>query len=675
MACVCRVCIIGCGFFGACIARAIANRHTVTIYEASSTILSGASRVNQCRVHYGYHYPRSNDTVNEVRSSIVSFESLFGDAIRYTGDKFKHYYCIVRDESHIDASQYEVFMERHGLFFKKDWFLLASPELLSGCYLTAEPTFDHSKARRIAASFLECSGVDVRTNSTVTNIQRTRDNTFMVTVAGVDDEQEFDVVINATYSNVNIINRMLGVPLREYRYETVEEFVIETPPSLRGIGFGLFDGPFWGIEPFGDGTVHVTADVVHGRLVQQVSKFPPNMDVHILDGVDERFDAWCAHARRLMPALPELTLKYPIHATRILLPGNLTDSRPTVIENPIPGYWYIFSGKIISSVRTGDTIAAHIEKYMGNVPYKGVVVGGSGRIGRYHVQWLERCGLDVTSVGRDWRNAILDADIVSICSPTECHLETLRACLHRRDIRVILVEKPIVASHQIDALRVLIQEANDEHMLRGRSVFINFQLTLLCPILRILAGKDAPTKRFVFCWSPRPENVQDHNPLFWWHSLAPHGFAVLYRLLPGKPFHVQCTSPTTIIGERVHASFVVHNIECTFIVGPSPDMDRYFEIDDARIAYAVVAPQVTLTRDTRRFRQTDPLHAYIREATRRINGEIEMDLIELDDALPIMEAQLKCYSHLPYPFCTRCPRLHMAAVELVTCLHSVGPGT
>ena len=36
-------------------------------------ILNGASRANQMRFHQGYHYPRSIQTLNEVKNSIKVF--------------------------------------------------------------------------------------------------------------------------------------------------------------------------------------------------------------------------------------------------------------------------------------------------------------------------------------------------------------------------------------------------------------------------------------------------------------------------------------------------------------------------------------------------------------------------------------------------------------------------
>ena len=62
--------IVGGGFYGCCLAlylRSISNR--VLLVEAGDTLLDRASRVNQARVHTGFHYPRS--ALTAVKSMLL----------------------------------------------------------------------------------------------------------------------------------------------------------------------------------------------------------------------------------------------------------------------------------------------------------------------------------------------------------------------------------------------------------------------------------------------------------------------------------------------------------------------------------------------------------------------------------------------------------------------------
>ena len=49
------------------------RHYLVDLYEKNNDILMAGSDVNQCRVHRGYHYPRSDETVQELLNANESF--------------------------------------------------------------------------------------------------------------------------------------------------------------------------------------------------------------------------------------------------------------------------------------------------------------------------------------------------------------------------------------------------------------------------------------------------------------------------------------------------------------------------------------------------------------------------------------------------------------------------
>ena len=62
--------IIGGGFYGCCLAlylRSISDR--VLVVEAADRLMTRASRVNQARIHTGFHYPRS--ALTAVKSMVL----------------------------------------------------------------------------------------------------------------------------------------------------------------------------------------------------------------------------------------------------------------------------------------------------------------------------------------------------------------------------------------------------------------------------------------------------------------------------------------------------------------------------------------------------------------------------------------------------------------------------
>jgi predicted NAD/FAD-binding protein len=61
-----KIAVIGSGFFGITTALILSKKHQVDVYEKEKKILNGASFANQFRFHLGFHYPRSQKTVNEI---------------------------------------------------------------------------------------------------------------------------------------------------------------------------------------------------------------------------------------------------------------------------------------------------------------------------------------------------------------------------------------------------------------------------------------------------------------------------------------------------------------------------------------------------------------------------------------------------------------------------------
>ena len=64
-----KIAIIGTGFFGLTTGLFLSKKHKVEVFEKNKTILNGASSANQFRFHLGYHYPRSQKTVKEIKAS------------------------------------------------------------------------------------------------------------------------------------------------------------------------------------------------------------------------------------------------------------------------------------------------------------------------------------------------------------------------------------------------------------------------------------------------------------------------------------------------------------------------------------------------------------------------------------------------------------------------------
>ena len=111
-----KIAIIGGGIFGVQIAIKLSKNHSVEIFEKNGNILNSASGINQYRLHRGYHYPRSNETVQSSLYSENKFRKEFSDAII---DNNEHYYCIAKENSFTNSEQYIKFCKSNNLEFIK----------------------------------------------------------------------------------------------------------------------------------------------------------------------------------------------------------------------------------------------------------------------------------------------------------------------------------------------------------------------------------------------------------------------------------------------------------------------------------------------------------------------------------------------------------------------------
>ena len=94
-------------------------------------IFKGSSGYNQFRLHTGFHYPRSSDTIKETKENYKKFIKLYKKFIFFPKNNI---YCIAKKKSLIDSKTYEIIMKSHKLKFKKKKnFLLQNVEATYNC--------------------------------------------------------------------------------------------------------------------------------------------------------------------------------------------------------------------------------------------------------------------------------------------------------------------------------------------------------------------------------------------------------------------------------------------------------------------------------------------------------------------------------------------------------------
>ncbi|OUX36068.1 MAG: hypothetical protein CBE33_06715 [Candidatus Pelagibacter sp. TMED273] len=114
-----KILILGAGWYGCHIGLYLKDTgHNVTIFEKESKIFFGASGFNQFRLHKGFHYPRSSETIYEIQKNYKKFIKKYRNFIYYPKNNL---YCIAKKISLIDAKTYEIILKSHYLDYKKKY--------------------------------------------------------------------------------------------------------------------------------------------------------------------------------------------------------------------------------------------------------------------------------------------------------------------------------------------------------------------------------------------------------------------------------------------------------------------------------------------------------------------------------------------------------------------------
>lgn len=362
------VAVVGGGIFGILSALEIAKKgYQVIIFEKQDEILKGASFINQCRVHMGYHYPRDERTARESRSAAGDFEKMFSPAIR----TIHNYYMMAKEGSLTSAEEYVAFCKKLGLPHAPAWpkGVNISKHKIGVSLKVPERIFDADKLRDLLkAKLAKASSVALLTGSKVVGLKRAgRVFEVQYESGGMVNTARFAAVINAAYDQANAINSLAGLPLSDYLYETIELLVMRTP--WKGVGWFLGDGPFLGAIPFGFSNLHLMYDVDISVLERVVGPLPNLKRSISYHNEPKRLKARLAryHTKweAILPDIKKYTHVYSLYTTRMVLPKvEKTDARPTLTHELMPGMWQIFSGKITTSVPQSIELAKKVDAYL-----------------------------------------------------------------------------------------------------------------------------------------------------------------------------------------------------------------------------------------------------------------------------------------------------------------------
>jgi hypothetical protein len=341
-----KIAVAGAGIYGATAAIRLAERgHQVTLFDPLG-VMRAASAINQYRVHSGYHYPRSPETITETLEARREFIQAFAPAIVRNS---RHYYAIPREGSRTRPQEYEQIMRSHGLPLharRPEWMNF---EYIDQCYEVDENIYDPDLLRSVIESRL--NALRIRFEQTV----------FLREMRG-----DYDFVVWATYG--------MGASrdiFRIAKYQVAEKILIALPPELQGIALVVVDGPFTAFDPYGNSRHSLFGSAKHTNhwSTSNPEEPVPENYLRVLNRsefaavANTRFEAMREDCCLAVPAAKDATYIGSRFTLRVVEDNPEHDRRILYVEEGLPGEIHIFSAKVVGAVKAARMVCEKIASY------------------------------------------------------------------------------------------------------------------------------------------------------------------------------------------------------------------------------------------------------------------------------------------------------------------------
>jgi len=340
-----KVAVAGAGIYGATTAIRLAEHgHTVHLFDPLG-VMRAASAINQYRIHSGYHYPRSPETIQETLEARTEFMEAFGPAIVRNS---RHYYAIPKEGSQTSPALFEKVMTQFNIFYqpsRPDWMDFG---FIDRCYEVDEQIYDPDALRDLVLAQIQRAGIAFE--------QRAFDPGM---------REQYDYVVYATYG----LGPSRGL-FKSAKYQVAEKIRIELPSQLRGISLVVIDGPFTAFDPYGSSprSLFGSAKNTNHWTTTDPLEPVPQPYAHLLNGprfepiTFSRFEAMRADSALTVPASRDAVYLGSRFTLRVVEHNPLQDRRTLYVEEPAPREIHIFSGKVVGAVKAARLICERVAK-------------------------------------------------------------------------------------------------------------------------------------------------------------------------------------------------------------------------------------------------------------------------------------------------------------------------
>lgn len=337
-----KIAIAGAGIYGATTAIRLAEQgYQVHLFDPLG-VLNAASGINQFRIHSGYHYPRSPETIEETMGARAEFLQSFAPAIVRNS---KHYYAIPHEGSQTPPELFERVMAEHQIplrAVRPEWMNF---DFIDKCYEVDEQIYDPDILRDELTRLIQAAGVHFRQQE------------FSAPMRG-----DYDFVVWATYG----LGPSRGL-FQSVKYQVAEKILIRLPRQLQGISLVVVDGPFTAFDPYGSSERSMWGSAKHSNHWTTTDAAEPIPEQYraLLNG--PRFEpiSWTRHeamrkdATLAVPASAEAEYLGSRFTIRVV-ENSMQDRRTLYVQEIAPGEIHIFSGKVVSAVKAARLVCERV---------------------------------------------------------------------------------------------------------------------------------------------------------------------------------------------------------------------------------------------------------------------------------------------------------------------------
>jgi len=365
-----KIAIVGCGIFGAMTALKMAEEgFNVTIFDIHSKPLQGASLNNQNRLHLGFHYPRDEETALQCIRGFESFREEFKESIM--GD-FNNAYFIAKQGSLTSPDEYLSFCKKLDLKYQIIDPLKFDPQVknVDLGILTKEVVYDSQILSQIILDRLKKSGLKPVFNTEVVNVKK-EDEQFVLTCDDLSVEI-FDAVINCSYANFNKLNNQILLSSKNYQYEYTMVPIVSW--NREPVGITVMDGPFMTALPFGKTGNFLLYHVDHSVIERCLAPLMPSewkdkktapsskiSQTEVFKNIKNGFIDFVS-------SVNDCQIEGFLQTTRVVLHNKEdTDARPSFIQEIVPGFVSVFTGKIDHCTWVAEDVSQIISLHLENI--------------------------------------------------------------------------------------------------------------------------------------------------------------------------------------------------------------------------------------------------------------------------------------------------------------------